>query len=659
MIALEQYIHWNDESSQRKMRLYFPELDLTLYNDSIEAETFELTESLQSGDNLEFIGCIASVMSVSVHGVTTDLVDKKVEVYVAPYEGDEEIPLFKGKVDSAPKESNKDFKLITAYDKLYELSQLDITAWYNHRLKTTIEDMFYDLMEYLEIEVGNVSFTNGHLLAYGIEAPVDSISALELLKSICQVNAVFGRINRYGQFETITLNPDTASNLDISAHEYLDYEEYAVKPITRVIIRGYAGDEESVFSGEDATNNYIIEGNIFAEDWSNDEKTTAATNIYNLVSAFSFIPYEADTRGCPYMEIGDTITLTDMERNSEGIKEPTTKKFIILQRTLSDVNSMRDNFVAEGAELYSEFSSNISAAGSISNSQMANYSLVRYLYRNSTKTMTCKDSEIKLFSISYSSNLKHPFLLASVSAWLTPDESTDLATVKIDGVESQLEYPSIAHMIVNFRLVLNGEEIEYTHTNSFHKEGGFVFDIFYPFADLGTSAGVIEVYVSTQSGLFRSYENGIVAALYGQGKAKGEEWDGRIVVMDYVPQGIPISQIKMGTSIVENISVNTQKPIGGAVSTEITPIPISTIKIATRISESVEFGYVVKSGTKSVDNLDDWEYNPDYVNTGNSAFGMRTIYSFTATEETIDSGRMSVMKIVTEDKASVESVVVR
>ena len=114
-----------------KLKLYFPELDLTVSNDQIYGEDFALTESICSDTNLTFGGCEASSVEIKVADVTQDITGKKM-VVTQILNGIYEVPLGEFKVDSAKKTNDLRYKQIIAYDYSKEAFGKDVAEWYEN-----------------------------------------------------------------------------------------------------------------------------------------------------------------------------------------------------------------------------------------------------------------------------------------------------------------------------------------------------------------------------------------------------------------------------------------------------------------------------------------------------------------------------------------------
>ena len=74
-------------------------------------------------------------------------------------------------------------------------------------------------------------------------------------------------------------------------------------------------------------------------------------------------------------------------------------------------------------------------------------------------------------------------------------------------------------------------------------------------------------------------------------------------------------------------------------------------------SEGITASEIITDYTFSTEKSNLYEYNKNYV-TADGAYRLKTEYKYTSTEQSIDSGKMCVIKVVTSDLSSVESVVI-
>lgn len=643
---------YEKDGIHKEMRIYFPDLNLTYTNERIVDGTFKMTESIQSGDNLDFVGCIATSFSVELAEVTQNIVGQKIEVYIKA-ENTEEIPLFKGVVDSAQKQTYKNHKLITAYDLLYSLSLVDISTWYNNHPKTTIASLFDDLVLYLDLDVGEVSWVNGKFPVYCSDSQVaESLSALDLIKSICQINGVFGRINRQGLFETFTFNATNPDSFNVQHHEEVWHEDYETHLIESVMIResGNDGGVEYTKLPYDESyepNRYIIQGNMFATDWNSGETMSAAENIFNLVSNVSFIPFEGDTYGLPFLECGDQVIFEDVDLSDLS---STKKQFYILSRTLSGVNGMRDNFSAEAEERYSEFSSKVDTNISSIKSQMGEYNLLALKYTNA-RPISVTEREERFCYIEYTTKVSSPFFLGEVLLTVTPTKIEQTSTMSINGSNATVVQNIDSPVEISVRYVLNDEEMIF-YPKETYTAGKHILNLLF-YMNALEDVGVFEAFITARGGTAYIEAGDVRVALMGQGKSTvASEWNGRIEMIESIPL-LPFAPINMNV-LRDEFSVITRDVMNVKVSDTVSLIPFIDMEIS-KPSESVGFNPVITHYMFNTSKKDTYEYDEKYV-LADESYKFNTEYIFNGAVQDIDSGKLEILDINTTQFSNIESL---
>lgn len=371
------------KSTHKKLNIFFPDLSLDIAPSQIYKQSMDLEETLIDGSEIEFVGCISSQFSVQVSGITQDIKGQRIEVSITA-DDTEEIPLFHGIVDSAKKQTNKNYKKIVAYDELYTKGNIDVAPWYNSlTFPITQKDLRDSFFAYIGIEQETKALPNDSILISKEFEPA-TLQARVVFKSICQINGAFGIINRYGKFEYriltemiaesgaypgLTLFPpfypgvggsgsvDSTTARSISFYKKVDYEEYSVKPVEKVTIR--QSDSDIGVTYGNGTNNYIIQGNMFAVNKSEEELLDIAKNIHSSIAGVEFVPFESDNSGYPFIDVGDGVSYYtyDYEASAKARTEDvyTEKVFYVFKRTLSGIQALKDSYSVQGEEYQTEF----------------------------------------------------------------------------------------------------------------------------------------------------------------------------------------------------------------------------------------------------------------------------------------------------------------
>lgn len=387
-------------------------------------ESMVLKERLLDKKSVEYVGCNASVFKITINGLHKGLKGKKIEVFLhtentvgAP------IPLFHGVVDDVKLQSNKKSIEITAYDMMYSLADEDVTSWFRTQVaylkmgkKLTIKKFRNDLFVFLGIAqkkrtLANDSFSIKQLVNMvdnneddADEEEQEKIYALDLIKAICQINGVFGVINRNGEMDYRRLgvededdgaypgvDPDDKTNglylpfvpgigvTDIitdstfyPSYKSVTYEDYDVHGITKVYVR-QSEDTKAGYAGSDKKYKYIVQGNRFTLGTTKEEKSNIATAILNKVQGVTYTPFTAECTGLPFLEVGDPVQfyVYDFEQSDKQKKDVfVLKSFYVLSRTLKGIQSLTDTLTAQGEEKQRRFVSDLGVREDVSTASL-------------------------------------------------------------------------------------------------------------------------------------------------------------------------------------------------------------------------------------------------------------------------------------------------
>ena len=345
---------WLSDRKVNTVEIAFPNLSLTFGIDDIDKDNFSLKESLCNADSMEFVGCIASSLKVAIYNISDNVKGEQITVSIKAG-ATETIPLFIGYVDSVEIDADSRFKTIIAYDALYNAGQVDVAQWYARLpLPMTLGAIRESLMSYVGLtEVEGTVLPNDNVTIYRTLENPDTIQALTVIKSICQLNGACGIINREGEFEYRYVQTTMQTSYLLPFFEKLKYEEYFCNAIQRVQIRDTEDDAGVVTSN--SGNKYIVQANMFAYELATSTLYNMANNILAKINGFTYHPMRSIQNGLPFMEVGDTIEYSVSEAGY-GIDT-----FLILSRTLTGIQFCRDTFESRGTQNQSEYISDLQA----------------------------------------------------------------------------------------------------------------------------------------------------------------------------------------------------------------------------------------------------------------------------------------------------------
>lgn len=345
-------------------------------SEHIMGESLEISEALCSDENMEFGSCEATQLKITLVDVTENIKDA---ILVATHiitddTGTEyQVPLGRYIIQSADKQSNRQYRDIVALDYMSKFD-INVVDWYNALdFPLTLKDFRASLCAHIGVEEEvPEELPNDEML---VEKTVDTDELIgrNVLIACEQANGVFGHFDRSGVLQHIYLQPNDrlipaedlypASSLypmvpgemnDQIFDEQLDpylliscsFEEYAVKSIEKVRIRQQDGDVGAFYG--DGTHAYTIEGNFLLYGKTAVELTETAKNLYGMVSGRIYIPFTSESKGLPYVNVGDTIRF---EFGSDHLVS------YIVKRNLKGIYALRDSFSATGEEIRSADSS--------------------------------------------------------------------------------------------------------------------------------------------------------------------------------------------------------------------------------------------------------------------------------------------------------------
>lgn len=337
--------------------------DTVISNDRIYQESFELTESLCSQSELKFGSCEASVMKVKIRNEFGLLKDKWLTVsMVLNNDTDNPFQFGKYKVDACELSGDKQYVNITAYDSMYDIINADVVTWYDALefplTMKAFRDSFFEHFGIIQEETELVQ--DSVIIEKTIDA--DEISGLKVISAICELNGVFGHINRSGAFQYVTLKtvngylypsvdlfPDEnlfsigTNEIEKTRYQTCTFEEFETDLITRVHIRQEENDIGGAF-GETTDNVYAVEDNFLVYGKDTEQLNVIAERLYNEIVDVYYRPFNATMRGNPCVEVGDDLII--------HTKTGTEVYGYVLERTIKGIQTLKDTFEAKGTKVY-------------------------------------------------------------------------------------------------------------------------------------------------------------------------------------------------------------------------------------------------------------------------------------------------------------------
>ena len=332
----------------------------TITNNEIHQEAFSVEESICSEENLVFGSCESSVLEFTVSNVFEELKGKQFDVSMV-LAGNTSNPFEFGKfkVYSDVPTADRKQRTVTAYDALYDIINADVLEWYKALTsRITLKQFRNSFFAYFGIEQEEVSLANDDLQIF-INSSIEELSGKTVVNSICEINGCFGHIGRNGKFRYVflptvteglypsqtlypseTLFPREANTKLIKTGTYIPpcaYENYMVEKISGIYIfndswEGKHGTEE---------NPYTVSSNLLTYGKNGTELSAIAEKMFNVVKGIQYRPFNTKAKGNLCLEVGDSVRLSTSTQKIESY---------ILQRKISGIQELRDEYTAEGEQ---------------------------------------------------------------------------------------------------------------------------------------------------------------------------------------------------------------------------------------------------------------------------------------------------------------------
>ena len=173
-----------------------------------------------------------------------------------------------------------------------------------------------------------------------------------LVVSALELSGHFARCARDGSYALIALDNSAPTLYDPGKYSDVWFDEYDISGIGSVILSfdTSEGAQEMQLEVGDGDSIYEMIGSavfngLSPEPSVDDALTILQTEFVPQMGAIKFTPIEFDAKGLPWIEAGDAITITTDDGE--------TVQSYVLERTLSGIQSLRDDIGATGGDLIS------------------------------------------------------------------------------------------------------------------------------------------------------------------------------------------------------------------------------------------------------------------------------------------------------------------
>lgn len=327
------------------------------------SEQMTLHESICEEEQLKFGGCNASSFELTVFNLNSGI--KGYEIEPVLITNKTEIPLGVFYVETIEKYAGKDYKKLTAYDKM-RYFDVDVKDWYdNLTFPISVNDFRYSLCEYVGVEQNEATLIVDNIMLTKELDSSNGINGLSLMKQICEISGAFGRMDRYGKLNYLSLessmllpaddlfpandlypsagsgSSENSFNIPTSLmYEHPLVEDFFTSNIDGVII---VDSEGAQVITENNQNPYYVQDNFVIIGQTHETIMALANALLSKISSISYRPINSSKiKGQPYVECGDFIS---GEVNGYGFEA------YVFQRDLTGIKALRDAYICKGKEM--------------------------------------------------------------------------------------------------------------------------------------------------------------------------------------------------------------------------------------------------------------------------------------------------------------------
>ena len=202
---------------------------------------------------------------------------------------------------------------------------------------------------------------------------------------------------------------------------------------------------------------------------------------------------------------------------------------------------------------------------------------------------------------------------------------------------------------------MNGSQVDYQLVESL-TAGSHILSLFYPFSELkGNTSQKFEVRILATGGSVTVAKRAFRATVTGQGLSATTVWDGTLTIEEVVPAFGIRSRMALA-AFTESVTTATQKPIPTGITEVVSGFSIRSRMTLAGFTEQIGVNPVWEKQSITAARLSAWTYADRYVEHGENGIQLKTSWTYQSAEQTIDEGRMTVVKALTADLASVSGV---
>lgn len=357
---------FGNDSIDKQLLISTTDGSVNITNTELHDGAFELKERISPVGKIVFGYCEAATLKFTVSNVFTDLKNQWLTVTTTLNKDTaNSFQIGRYKVYSDIPTADRKKRNVVAYDALYDVLQADVSAWYNSILPnqnstTKLKAFRNSFFAHFGIEQEEVTLVNDNMVVAKTIEPKE-LSGKTVINAICEINGCFGHIGRNGKFKYVFLEqikdalypshdlypsedlyPIKVTGATLTSGLYIPpatYENYVTNKISGLVIRQEEDDIGSQVGSMD--NAYVIQDNFLVYGKSASDLDTIGNNVLGVIKDIVYRPFNTKAKGNFCVEVGDFIRLSTKTQRIESY---------VLQRTITGIQALRDDYIAEGEE---------------------------------------------------------------------------------------------------------------------------------------------------------------------------------------------------------------------------------------------------------------------------------------------------------------------
>ena len=641
--------------------------------ENIESDSVEIEKSCVTGEELQFGNVILTELRI---GVRTDL--NRYLFFDAKIHLDYELQLSDGSWEAVPlgtftvgeAERKKDIVSMIAYDALIALDD----DYGGKALYGTPYEILTAVCEDKGMILANTEEEINALPNGEEKIQVDETSGCDTwrdcVKVVCQMLGTFAIADREGRLLICQFHKEVDSTMEMRDRFSLTASDFEVSYIGLIIKSSTA--TYSVYAPDAETGLEMTMTNAPAWDYGLEETLQArAENLLQELVTIRYTPCELSAVADPRFDCGDRVAFP--------LEDGTVAESIITKITWR-MGSMDIVSTGKNPRLYGMTPKKAQVIRELQ-SQTVENKLIFYSFTNQNAvTAKTVGEEQQVAQVTFATT--KPTSAMFIAQLPVEVACEDMVTSKT--TETQTEYPvtasseildadgnavtlsvlvtdkdtvkTVTHGFVDLQVeyYLDGTLVDYQLIQRFHR-GKHILALFYTFDSLDGNTNFqwqVKIRVVDGSGTVTVPKRAFRATVTGQGMAGTDQWDGTLNFDDSTGRFTVSSGLSLRLASDE-VETSTQVPTATGLEATIGRFRLRSGISLRGVSERLSTSEIIYK--KTFDNSK-WECNGRYAKLDNNSLMAVISWQYESAEQTIDSGRMTAVKAVTADLASVESV---